>query len=75
MFGKLEYLDKAAGAGGWGWGWLHYLKTCQWQIPSFPLFGINPQTDFKENPHLRRKKISEIKSRSDLNIILDHTNV
>ena len=24
MFGKLEYLDKAAGAGGGGWGWLHY---------------------------------------------------
>ena len=23
VFGKLEYLDKAAGAGGGGWGWLH----------------------------------------------------
>jgi len=24
VFGKLEYLDKAAGAGGGSWGWLHY---------------------------------------------------
>ena len=35
MFGKLEYLDKAAGAEGGGWGWLQYVSYINENLPKY----------------------------------------